>query len=621
MPCCVFYVLTRDAPLAIIAFMYIRKTKTSSSAKGTHFSYRLVQSQRVAGKVKQTTLLNLGAHFDLPAEHWPELCLCIEQQLTPQNSLLTPDYPPAVLEWVQRLVTRLNLHANDDNDEPQWIERVDLRRGQDEDVRSVALERLGLHSLEQLGLPALLTRLGLNDSYQKLAIALIIARMIRPQSELATYHWLSEVSALPELLGIRAAQLKLERLYRVGDALYAHKASLEQHLSKRCGKLFGSATTIVLYDLTNTWFTTTKPGSELCQYGRGKQRGTKAPVVTLGLSLDSAGFPLHSEILAGNVSEPGTLEQALTQLPENQIDDRSLVVMDAGICTEENCQWLVAQGYDYVTISRTKQAIPDRESDTQVITRAKDRVRLWRVDETSEAVYLVVHSPSREAQEKAMLEKKRTLWEIELTHLQSGLLLPRRIKKTSAVHEKLGRLKQKYASVQSHYDIKVISEGKNVTQLDWSFNHKKANADQKVGSYVLRSSRTDMSEEALIQLYWQLNEIESTFRSLKSELGMRPIYHQKDERIGAHIWQSVLAFYAVHSLRCQLKSKGNTDSWSTIRKQIGHRVRLSTRYPNDQDEWVGYRRDTPPTVDERLLLDQLDIPVVLHRKKIRNYKA
>ena len=133
--------------------------------------------------------------------------------------------------------------------------------------------------------------------------------------------------------------------------------------------------------------------------------------------------------------------------------------------------------------------------------------------------------------------------------------------------------------------------------------------------------RTDMSEEALIQLYWQLNEIESTFRSLKSELGMRPIYHQKDERIGAHIWQSVLAFYAVHSLRCQLKSKGNTDSWSTIRKQIGHRVRLSTRYPNDQDEWVGYRRDTPPTVDERLLLDQLDIPVVLHRKKIRNYKA
>ena len=133
---------------------------------------------------------------------------------------------------------------------------------------------------------------------------------------------------------------------------------------------------------------------------------------------------------------------------------------------------------------------------------------------------------------------------------------------------------------------------------------------------MLSSSRQDMNEEALVRLYWQLTEIEATFRSVKAELGMRPVFHQKDKRIQAHIWLSILAYYGVHSLRSQLKIQGCHESWSTLRKRVGHRVRLTTVYPNEEGQWVGLRRDVMPNIDEQLLYTKLGLPLSLHRRKI-----
>ena len=665
--------------------MFIRRTKTSSSARGPHYTFRLVKTARVNGRVKQQTLLNLGAQFDLDPALWADLTSCLEHKLSAQSQLMDSATPPQVLQWAERLIARLSVQVDvpsslsdsrstSDSDSTSdcgpdgtgpWMERVDLYSGQDEQVRTVGLERLALHSIEQLELSVCLTELGLKPSYQRLALALIGARMIHPTSERATHHWLDQVSALPELLQFHPSDLKLERLYRVGDALYAHRSALESHLSARCAALLGGDETLVFYDLTNTWFTTTKEKSRLCRFGRGKQRGTTAPVVTLGLSLNGQGFPIHSEILPGNVSEPGTLEEAIKRLENHRavpsdrdqtvgtadttgnvsvndpLPPRPTVVMDAGICTEANGQWLTDQGYDYITIARTRLPYPEEEPDATVVNAQQQTVSVWRQgaknkgggEEGEESgqekekgeTYLVVHSPAREAKEEAMIEKHKAQWEQELDRLKAGLSLPRRMKKVDKIHQKIGRLKQQYRRVHGLYDLEVKTDDpvdpQRVTDITWRLNEKATEAAAKHGCYLLRSSRQDLGEEALVRLYWQLTDIESTFRSLKSELGMRPIYHQKDSRVAAHIWLSVLAYYCVHSLRLQLKAKGWHESWRIIRERIGHRIRLTTRYRNDQQQWVGYRRDTPPSAQEREILGRLSIPVQVYRRKLRPCKG
>ena len=413
--------------------MFIRKTKTSASAKGNHYSYRLVETYRVASKVKQKTLLNLGAHFDLEREYWPDLCQCIQNRLSNQLDLAENQFSSTVLCWAERLLVRLRPAENTSSTQ-RWVESVDLAQQRDENCRTVGLERLALHAMEQLDLPNCLSQLPIKPSYVRLALGLIGARMIAPDSERATYHWLQQTSALPELLNFTASDLQLDRLYRVGDTLWKHKDSIETHLRHKTQQLFGGDGAIILYDLTNTWFTTTKKNSEQVKFGRGKQRGTKAPITTLGLSLSETGFPLHSEILPGNVSEPSTLQDAIARLEKQTIrtnQARPLVIMDAGISTEANRTWLVEQGYDYLTIDRTQQAVPARPEEALIKSSQSGEVRVWRIAQEEDNVHLIVHSPSREAKENAMRAQKQQHFEAELDYLEPAQKRKIQIKTTT----------------------------------------------------------------------------------------------------------------------------------------------------------------------------------------------
>ena len=267
--------------------------------------------------------------------------------------------------------------------------------------------------------------------------------------------------------------------------------------------------------------------------------------------------------------------------------------MDSGICTEANCDWLIQQGYDYLTIDRSKRDRPERDAEAILTTSQGSQVSAWRLEEDDDTVYLLLHSEAKALKDAAIVERQHKALEAELEALHAGLSLPRRMKGYDKVLQKIGRLKERYRSIQKHYDIEVDREGKLATAVRWQRNAHHEQASQRSGHYVLRSSRKSLDEQALVRLYWQLTEVEATFRSLKTELGMRPIFHQNDERIATHIWITVLAYYCVQTLRTQLKAKGHHACWASIRKQFGHRVRLTTLYPNDNQQLVGYRRDTP----------------------------
>ena len=239
--------------------MFIRRTQTRSTQSAqTYFTHRLVRSQRIAGKVRQQTLLNLGSHFSIPRHHWPLLCRRLDQILSGQLPLFQEGSAP-LEEEAQRMAARL-LEGEADvmgaggevsSEEVQTVEvdSVELTR-----PRSVGVEQVGCWALEQLGLGDLLGELGLNGPMRAAAVGAMLGRLARPGSERATWGWLRRRSGLGELLDFDYHTLSLMQMYRASDALMKHRAAIEAHLFTRAMGLFDLQPTVTLFDLTNTFF-------------------------------------------------------------------------------------------------------------------------------------------------------------------------------------------------------------------------------------------------------------------------------------------------------------------------------------------------------------------------------
>ncbi|MBN6743108.1 hypothetical protein JKG47_22030, partial [Acidithiobacillus sp. MC6.1] len=288
--------------------MYIRQTKTRSSTTGESYStFRLVVSERIGQKVRQKTLLNLGRHFGVPAPDWPLLCICIEQLLTGQTGLL--DVPESLAKEAQHCAARLLAAAPVAEAAPEAdYAEVDIHSLQLTQPRTVGIEQAALAALDRLGLSSILAERGFRDGQIAIALALVVARMAAPASELATWRWLQERSAMGELLNVDFARVGLHRLYRISDLLTHHREAIEQALFARIDDLFHRAETVTLYDLTNTYFEGTAAGNDKAARGHSKEKRTDCPLVTLGLVLDGSGFVRRSRMFAGNVAEGGTLK-------------------------------------------------------------------------------------------------------------------------------------------------------------------------------------------------------------------------------------------------------------------------------------------------------------------------
>jgi transposase len=302
-------------------------------------------------------------------------------------------------------------------------QRVDLSQVEVIRPRSVGAEHVALEALRRLGLDRKLEELGFNRHQLSAAIGTIIGRMVQPGSELATHQWLQQRSGLGELLGYDFSALDLTRLYRVSDQLLAHRAALEAHLYQQERDLSSLAETITLYDLTNTFFEGTASGNPKAKHGHSKEKRSDCPLVTLALVLDASGFPKRSEVFAGNVSEPKTLEKMLQRLAPGAV--APTVVLDAGIATEENLAWLTEHGYRYLVVSRERHKQFDVEAAVLIRAEGETQIRAQRVvDEVSGEVRLYCHSTGREAKERGIERRFSTRLEADLQYLAEGLHQP-----------------------------------------------------------------------------------------------------------------------------------------------------------------------------------------------------
>ena len=523
---------------------------------------------------------------------------------------LVADCPHAVEHEAQRIAGQLVVRsaqasgaaAGPTDVQPLDVDSLRLLR-----PRSVGVEQLGLWALEQLGLPALLADLGVNGALRAAAAGVIVGRLAHPASERATHRWLQERSGLGELLGVDFETVGAMQLYRASDALVKHREAIETHLFDRAMGLFDLQPTVTLYDLTNTYFEGEASEQPQAQRGHSKEKRSDCPLLTLGLMLDASGFVRRSKVFAGNVREQRTLAGMLEAL---DAPAGALVVMDRGVATEACVQWLRDHDYRYLVVSRERHRQFDAEAAVSLQTRSNQTIHMHKVVSTDpDEVRLYCYSEERANKERAIVERFATRFEAALTQLHEGLARPRAHKRLDQVWQRIGRLKTKHSRVASHYQIGVTADetGEKAVAVTWTRRPRDGSMATHPGVYCLRSSETAWDEDALWRTYTTLTDVEAVFRSLKSELGLRPIYHHKPRRADGHLFITVIAYQLVQVIRTRLRGHGNPASWTTLRRILDGQQRVTATFRRPDGRTLHVRTATQAEPDQRDIYDALGV--------------
>ncbi len=576
--------------------MYIRRTHTSNSATGERYTtHRLVQSERVGGRVRQVTLLNLGRQFTLPQEEWPALCARLEELRSGQGALLAG----AVLveREAQRLFARLLARqgvapATAGRTDGGDVQAVDVDSLELSRPRSVGVESVALWAMAEVRFVELLQDLGLSGPQRALIVGAVVGRMAAPGSERATHRWLGERSGLGELLEVDFETLPLAPFYRAADLLMRHRAVIEQTVFTRVSDLFGLDWTVTLYDLTNTFFEGAAAGNPKAQRGHSKEQRSDCPLVTLGLVLDGSGFVRRSQTFDGAVTEGTTLDGMLQGLGAPR---GALVVMDAGIATADNILWLRTQGYRYLVVSRERQRQFDATTATSLTTASGEALAIQRVVDTdAEEVRLYCFSACRAGKEQGISARFTQRFETALQALHEGLARPRTTKQIYKLWERIGRLKAKSHGVGQHYHIEIDADatGQLATAIRWEHQPVAGTMLTHPGVYCLRTNELTWDAERLWRTYTLLTDLEAVFRSLKSELGLRPIYHRTEARVDGHLFISVLAYQCVQLIRRRLRAHGISERWSTLRDRLASQCRVTATFRRADGRTLHVRQAT-----------------------------
>lgn len=597
--------------------MFIRKTQhKNNKSRKEYCTYKLVESVRTERGPRQRVLLNLGAYFSLPKEQWKDLANCIEEIITGQKPLI--DYPKEVNTLARRyarivireqsaVVTEREVSTLD-------YATIDVNSIENEEARTVGAEYVVHNIIKELKIDKKLVELGLNKKQLAVAIGVIIGRMIVPGSERSTHYWLQNISGLGELMDFDFTSVSLDRVYNASDQLLRHKVSLEEHLRQTECQLFSLDEKIILYDLTNTFLEGSGKYNPKARYARSKEKRNDCLLVTLGLVLDMHGFPKRSRIFEGNVSEPKTLKKMILGLSGKNSSEESFIkptiVMDAGISTEKNIQWLKDKQYSYIVVSRKKKKeIPP---DVEMVTvKADDKTNTVIVQaglaknlETDE-LELYCHSVDKEKKEESIKTKFQQRFEVELLKARDALNAKNGTKRYEKVVERIGRLKEKFKLVSHTYKVIIekdteMDKAKNIT---WSLKK----TEKTSGVYCLRTSRNDLNEQQMWDIYTMLTDIEDAFRCMKSELGLRPIYHQKETRCDGHIFITLLAYHALQTIRFKLRQKGIRFCWATIRKQLSTQVRVTTTMKRKDSKTIHIRKSSKAELPHQAIYDALNL--------------
>lgn len=575
--------------------MFIRKTlKIDPESKKRYYSYQLIESIRTERGPRQNILLNLG-NIELTDENRKLLANRIEEISTGTNSFFV--YSDHIEKMAQNYAKMLIRKQSSPLPSPKDIDyqTVDINSIEHENMRTVGLEHVCLETFRQLELDTKLLECGFTKRQVELAAALVIGRLSGKISELSTFQWLQNTSALDDLLETSFAQLSLKSIYSIGDLLFKNKEFLEEHLKIKEANLFSLKNTIALYDLTNTYFEGSAKSVPKAQKGRSKEKRSDCPLVTLGVVFNSQGFPLKTDIFEGNVSEAKTLETVLKRLNSQNI--KPIIVLDAGLATEDNIKWLQAEEYPYIVCSRKRtQVMPEGLNFEIVKEKTGQSVRAACIKNSATHETLVYcQSEATFATEQKWKNHAQKNFEAGLNKMSNGLQKKNCTKSYRLLLERLGRLKQRYRRISQYYNIEIIPDENGIytKSITWNLNEKELD-DRFNGGYCLRVHLLEWTSKELWETYIMLTEAENGFRCLKSELGLRPIFHQKGIRVDGHLFVTVLAYHVMQTILYRLKENGIHMQWQTFRAYMNTQARITTSFRDQANRQIRIRSTTNP---------------------------
>ena len=612
--------------------MFIRESRTTNRKNGVSYaSYKLVEAYRSEQGPRQRVVLTLP-ELTLPKSEWRKLAIALEARIAGQLSLFEQE--PHIAAAAEQAMLHFDFHRLRQKDLQdraagrEWTS-VDLQSVEATEFRSLGPELVGHTVWERLGMPAFLASVGFTREQQALAEAVVVGRLVAPSSDLATWSWLRDRTALSELVEADIAHVGKDAVYEIADKLLAHKPSMESALRAQEMILFPQIARVFLYDLTNLYMEGAAEANTLAKYGRSKEKRSDCPLITLALLVDEYGFPLFSHVYGGNQSEPETLKDVLNRLEEENSDlmqGTVTFVMDRGIATRDNITLLQSKGYAYLLVERsplhkayeqefaagreTFERIDDRETDADAVYAKKLRT-------ADGGAHVLCLSEGRAQKERSMdrLAEQRFLEDLERLRqsvTKGTIVMPEK------VGQRLGRIQERRASIAQYYDVEIECNEtqKRATDLRWT---KKATREQRsvlTGCYVIEASHVhaDLSAKEIWGLYMTLRRVEDAFRSLKTDLGIRPVYHQTAKRTEAHLWISVLAYHLLAVIERQLREASDTRRWSSIRGALSTHQRMTVLVTDEKDRVHHIRISGRPEAVHREIYRKLRMTDPLRRE-------
>lgn len=629
--------------------MFIKKiTRFNKGTSNTYITYRLVESFRLLGKPRHRNILDLGTLAGFPIEKYKALADRIEQLYSKQAELFEnsdKEVEEMARFFYKRLIKKqLNkgegIKRLKDSREGKDIEHdyqeVDLNSFESEDGREIGSEWLCTQAISELKLKELfIEKLGWSENRFNLGMLALLGSLIFHKSDSKTANWINENSGVEEIFPVEGKEVSRKQLYKIAKDIYFHKEAIEKHLMTTTRILLKLKPTVALYDLTNTYFAGRMKRSQNASFGQSKQKRNDCPQITLGVVTDEYAFCKYSEFFAGNIGEKTTLESIVKRLDdigkEIGYEESPIVAIDAGIASEDNLIMLHQNNYDYICVSKSKhkelrQEIDDKKlvafmsksKETIYAQSFEHKLKYKEGEKTKqiEETVLYVETTPKKLKENAMLEQGKERFEKELNYIKESLSKKRGHKIIKSIYERIGRLKERYPSIHSCYEINIEDNGKIVTSITWKYKPKNQK-EISSGSYFIRTTLLQKDEKTIWQLYHTLTEIEDVFRTLKSDLQMRPVFHQDDIPIEAHLFLSVLAYHIVNYIRHKLKTKNIHYRWSEIIRVMNTQKCVCNSVQRKDNKIIHLQTCTRPQLKAKEIYGAMGYKEMpFHRKKI-----
>jgi Transposase DDE domain len=593
--------------------VYIRRTRKQYKGN-SYFNYVLVESQSTPKGPRQKTVCSLGSLEPAPREQWLALAQRIEAALSDQLPL-TAEEDTRVRAVAEQVRTRRARVPRSQPLEGQRLIAIDPAQVAVEEAREAGPVYVGHQIWRELGLPQILARAGLAERACALTEVMVLNRLIAPRSEHAMPDWIRRC-ALEELLQSDFSTLSEASLYRNLDQLHPRREPIETALAERERTLFNLDDTLLLYDLTSTYFEGLAERNPQAQRGYSRDQRPDCKQVVVGLVLNGDGFPKAHEIFAGNRHHSTTLDEMLSAL-ERRTGKRSgcTVVVDRGMADAANLQRIKTRGHHYLVAARQPERdqwlaeFEETEGFEQVLrlpsprnpAQVKSQVMVKRA-EFGDQVYALCLSEDRQDKDRAIREKQesRLLKDLERLATRVG---KGQLKQRDLINQAIGRLRERYPRVARYYRIDY-QQARLVWQED---SLRKARAEQLDGAYLLKTDRQDLNAEEIWRIYNLLTRVETAFRTLKSPLVERPIFHQLEHRTQTHIFLCVLAYHLLVCIEKRFLDRGIHTSWWTLRQQLTTHQLVTVVLPASNGAVLKIRQATNPEPIHREIYSTLGI--------------